>query len=186
MMHSRNPGTPRHDGFTLVELAVYCALVAILSVPMLSVVLVSTRSVAEADSLTRLQERNRSTLVHLRREIRLALADTVDVDITGTLRFNLPLGYDGTGAAAGDRIAYSFENRPGFPGYGDVVPGRLRRTNETIGESHLVADELDLTDSSFAVNGSALSVTMTHAKRNGDTDTPRFSISRSLTVRPRN
>lgn len=176
----------RNGGFTLVELAVYTALVAILTVPMLSVVLVSTRSVAEADSLTRLQERNRSALFQLRREMRRALASTVDVDISGTLRFALPAGYDGIGAGAGENIAYSFENRPGFAAYGNVVPGQLLRTNETTGESHLVTSDLDLASSSFVLNGDAVRISLSHVKKADDADEPLFAITRSLTVRPRN
>lgn len=185
-MRNAPRSTARTAGLTLVELTIYMALVAILSIPLISVVLVSTRSLAEADSMTRLHERNRTTLFQLRREVRLALRDTLDVDVGGTLRFTLPGQYDGFGPVPGDQIAYSFERRPGFPAYGSVVPGRLVRTNESSGESHVVTSELDLMRSSFTRDGDTLRVNLAHAKKADDADAALFSIVRSLSVRPRN
>ena len=178
--------TSRTAGLTLLELTIYVALVAVLSVPLISIVLVSTRSVAEADAVTRLHERNRTTLFQLRREIRLALRDTLDVDVGGTLRFTLPGEYDGVGPVPGDRIAYSFEKRPDFPAYGNVLPGRLVRSNESSGESRVVTSELDLARSSFVRDGDTLHIELTHAKKADDADAALFSIVRSLKVRPRN
>ena len=176
----------RQAGLTLIEIAVYIALVAALTTPLMSVVLVSSQSMAEAEAVTRMQERNRALLFQLKRELRSAVGDSVVVDsVANTLRFSLPAPFNGSAATPGDIIVYGLEPVPVSYPTAPAVNGRLYRLNQTTGQRIDIAGGLDLSSSSFADSGNGIDITMTHFTTQTADGLP-MTVQRAVSVVPRN
>src|SRR4030095_9833949 len=71
------------DGFTLLEVAIYVAVLTVIGAPLVSLVLTSSRSTSENDTFSRVEERNRTALFRLEKEIRKAISGTATVDNSG-------------------------------------------------------------------------------------------------------
>ena len=96
-MFQSNSQRRRRGGFTLLEAAVYTGLLAILAGPMVSVMIISTRSTVEATALNGALERNRVVAFRVAETLRTAMADTIVVGAGGqSVTFTLPDSYDGT------------------------------------------------------------------------------------------
>jgi len=161
--------TASNRGMTILEIMIYCVLVAIVTIPLISVSLVSSRSSAEGSMFVKIQERSRSTLQRLSDEYRSALAGQTTVSANGkVLRFTSDGGFNGTTTVAGPVIRYEIridpaetanakdDNRNGLVDEAIVV-----RVNETTGQQVTIASALSYQDSSFAVNGTGITLDLT-------------------------
>lgn len=100
----------RQAGVTLLELVVYTGLIAVIGGPLVSVVLVSSRGVAEHGTMHQVAERNLVSIYRLTQEVRTALNGSVNVTNAGkTLTFTLPDSYDGVAVVPGDTIRYDLQ-----------------------------------------------------------------------------
>lgn len=159
----------RQGGFTLLELAIYMALVGILSVPLLAATVGVNRASAEGNQLTRTLERNRVAIHRMAEDFEASLEGTLWVSTGGqVLTFVLNGGFDGTGPTFGPTVTYWFASDPDDPfngtdddgdGYADEV--LLVRWDSATAETNTVATTLDFPSSIFAYSGNGLQVTLT-------------------------
>jgi hypothetical protein len=171
----------------------YTAILIVLLVPLVSVISVSTESVAENDTFTKVQERNRTVLFRLAQEIRQALAATVVITPQEKkLRFSLPDEFDGTGITPGPTITYAFQlegteqpNGRDDNGNGLIDEGRIVRQDESSGQSVSIASGIDLAASDFAWAGTGVAVTVTTSGV-AYSDSQPFKVSRTVTIHARN
>lgn len=180
-------------GFTLLELMTYTGLIGVIGLPLLSVVMVSTRSTSENFTINHVTERNRVAIYRVTREIRKAVSDTVAIGGGGTqLTFTLPNGFDGFNVIPGDTIRYALNivpdespNSADDNGNGLIDEGQLERTNLSTGESFVVCQGLDLANCSFSLNGTAVRSTFASQGFIPQSESV-YSLTKSLTVTPRN
>lgn len=105
-------GVPRKRvlGLSLLEVSLYMTLAILLGIPLVTVLLASTRSTAENDTINRITERNRATIFRIEKELRTAIASTVMVGDSGrSLTFTLPSGFDGTSIIPGATVSFSLQ-----------------------------------------------------------------------------
>jgi hypothetical protein len=188
----RGRGTSRQGGFTLLETALYAALVLLLGTPLVSVVLVSTRSTKENDVYNAVVERNRAIMYRVEKELRTAIGASVAVGSEGmAITYTEPAGFDGIAVVPGPTIQYSMRPVAGekFDGKdndrnGLVDEGELVRTNTVTLEESVVAAGLDLNACRFTSTGNGVNVTF--ASFGTMPKTGVFSVSKSGTIHPRN
>ena len=97
-------------GFTLLEISLYATLALLLGMPLVSMVLVSSRSTADNDTINRVTERNRTALFRIEKELRRAIQGTVQVaDYGRGLVFSTPVGFDGTALVPGPTLSFSLQ-----------------------------------------------------------------------------
>jgi hypothetical protein len=78
--------------------------------PLVSMVLVSSRSTTENDTINRVTERNRTALFRIEKELRRAIQGTVQVaDYGRGLVFSTPVGFDGTALVPGPTMTFSLQ-----------------------------------------------------------------------------
>ena len=185
----RVAGGPR-AGFTLLEVSLYMTLVLLIGAPLVSVVLMSTRSTEENDTFNRVTERNRTAIQRIEKELRSAIQSTVSVTDSGrTLTFNGPNGYDGAAVVVGQRVSYSLVAREAVNGFDDnangvIDEGDLVRTNLGTGEQVTITAAADVGASGFAAAGTGWTVAMT--TQGALRSQQRYEVSRRVTVYPRN
>ena len=183
----------RQLGFTLLELIVYVGLIAVIGGPLVSVVLISSRGVAEHGTMHQVAERNLVSIYRLTQEIRTALNGSVVVANAGkTLTFSLPDSYDGVNVVAGDTIRYDLQLSPeelanavDDNGNGVVDEGRVQRTNVTQSEVVVLCENLDPSVSLFSWDGTTVTMTIANVGSLSSNGTV-FGITRSLAMVPRN
>ena len=171
----------------------FSVVFAAIGTAVVDLLLVTTRATNENDVINRAAERTRIALRKVERSLRSSLADTVDIQNTGSvLVFTLPDGYDGAAVIPGDSIRYTFALAQGESNNGAddnlnglVDEGQLVRENLTTGESFSICSDLDLNESLFALNGGSVVVTVVSqgfVPSRGAT----YELTRSVTVTPRN
>ena len=183
----------RSEGFTLLEVLVYAAVLVIVIAPITSVFLVSTRAGAENDAVTRTAERNRITIHRIADDVRPALRDTVAVSGGGKrLELTLPDGFDGEAIVPGTEVRFDFELVPGEQqngaddnGNGLADEGRLVRRDLRSGESVAISESIDLQQSGFELAAGELIVTLTHVARVPQREAP-VTVSRTVSIVSRN
>ena len=169
------------SGLTLLETAIYIALLSVTTAPLVSMGLAGTRATVEHDAVTRLQERNRATLFRLSREIRSAIAASVAVLNDKEMKFTLPQRFEGTSVVPGDEIIYRLELRQDrLDGTGQLV-----RRNLTTGADVTLCSAIELPNSSFEWNGGAVQLALSNVVFFAD-GSPSLRVSRVVTVFPRN
>jgi hypothetical protein len=185
-------GLKRQSGLTLLETAVFTALAVVIGAPIASMVLTTQSFVAELDATTRVSERNRTALYRLDQEIRQAVSSSLTVSAASTLQLTLATGYDGTDVVTGDSIEYSLELDPGESangaddnGDGLVDEGQLVRRNLTTAESSTLCGGINLSASSFVLNGTGVTVNLTHTASMRKSDST-FDHSGSIHAYPDN
>ena len=187
------PDASRHGGFTLIEVLIYAGILAILTLPISSVVMVSIRSTRENDALNRVAERNRVAVNRVAQELRPALRDTVTITNSNRhLTLTLPDGFDGTNVVPGAQVRFELEMATGEQqngaddnGNGLVDEGQLQRRDLGTGEVVSICQDLDLSQSRFEFSGASVVVTVATAGRSGH-GTNVHVLARSATVTPRN
>src|SRR3989442_4059212 len=113
------------EGFTLLEIAIYIVVLALLGIPLVSIMLASTRSTSENDTFSKVEERNRLALFRIEKEFRKGMTGTITLANSGRdLIFTSTSGFDRTSAVARPRIPFLFSAPPrgppdGAAGYGD-------------------------------------------------------------------
>ena len=183
----------RQTGLTLLEVVVYTGLIAVIGGPLLSVVLVSSRGVADHGTMHHVAERNLVSIYRLTQEVRTALNGSVVVTNAGkTLTFSLPESYDGVNVVPGDTIRYDLQLSPeelanavDDNGNGVVDEGRVRRTNVTQSEVVVLCENLDPSVSLFSWDGTTVTMTIANVGSLSSNGTV-FGITRSLAMVPRN
>lgn len=188
---SRKP--QRVAGFTLLEVAIYVTVLAIVGGPFVTLVLTSTRSTAENDTFNRVESVNRSTLFRISRDVRRSISTTATIGDSGlSLTVTLPAGFDGTSVIPGQQIRYTFRSRADDPSNGAddnkngvVDEGELVRRNLTTASEQTVASGFDLDASGFSMSGSEVNITVSSIgsldRRYGT-----YSVTNSVSVVPRN
>ncbi|MBI4584344.1 MAG: hypothetical protein HY717_10020 [Planctomycetes bacterium] len=188
-----DPPRSRCLGFSLLEAAIYAAVIGIITFPILSAVVGVTRTTEEGDLLAKIQERKRSALHQITNDYRRSLAGTAAVTNSDkTLSFTLPGGFNGTGASAGNAIRYELRADPTDApnsiddnGNGVVDENILVRVNATASEEVTIASHLDPNTSGFSLNGDAVVVSLScMAWAKGSQRVTEVSETR--TVYPRN
>lgn len=182
---------PPESGFTLTEFMIYIAVLAVVGMALVSVVLASTRSTEEHDTVVKVEERNRTAVIRVEREIRRSMSGTAVISGFGrTITFVAASGFDGTLVIPGETVTFTFELANGEAsngvddnGNGMADEGQLRRSDST-GTSHLICGGIDVQNSGFALNGTGITITVSSygALRQGDP----FRLSKTTSVFPRN
>lgn len=183
----------RQSGLTLLEVVVYTGLIAVIGGPLVSVVLVSSRGVAESGTMHQVAERNLVSIYRLTQEVRTALNGSILVTNAGkTLTFTLPDSYDGVAVVPGDTIRYDLQlspeelaNAADDNGNGLVDEGRVQRTNVTQSEVVVLCENLDPNNSLFSWDGTTVTMTIANVGNLTSVNTV-FGITRSLAMVPRN
>jgi type II secretory pathway pseudopilin PulG len=154
-------------GFTLLELSIYMAVMAIAGIPLIAVSLTASRSSATGIALSKIQERNRILLQRIDTEFETSLAGTATVGVGGkSLRFTTNGGFDGTGAASGPVIRFEIRlaaaelaNGKDDNGNGLIDEAVLVRVDESTGIEVVLTNDMSYPDSSFALSGDKVTVT---------------------------
>ena len=155
-------------GFSIPELTIYVALMAVIGIPLSLVNLSATRASAEGVMLSKLQERGRSQLFRIVGEYQVSLAGTTTIAPDGkSVSFTSNGGFDGASAATGDVISYEIRldageiaNNADDNGNGLIDEAILVRVNQTAGTQVVLSNSLSYQDSSFVQNGSGITVTL--------------------------
>ncbi len=183
----------RNTGFTLLEVAIYIALLLILGAPLVTLVLTSARATAENSTIANVEERNRTAIFRIEKELRKSMSGSPVVGGSGTtLTFTSTAGFDGTGPTAGPLIRFYFrasqdetvngvdDNLNGIADEGELVWSDLSTGAETV-----ISSAVDMNGSGFVMDGTGVTITLASFgsldRRYGS-----FSVSRNLTVYPRN
>ena len=96
MTRSSVSAAARARGFTLTEVTIYVAVLAVVGLSLVSVVLASTRSASDHDIAAKVEERNRTAVTRIEREFRQAITGTAAISNFGrTLTFTSAAGFDG-------------------------------------------------------------------------------------------
>ena len=180
-------------GFTLLEVSIYATLLILLGTPLVSVILVSTRSTTENDTINRVNERNRAVLVRIETDVRECIRGSpVVADFGKSLTVTSVAGFDGTNPIPGPAIRYTFQPSPGESlngaddnGNGLADDGQGIWSNVATGETIIIASGIDVLSSSFSLNGSAVNINLTSF----GSMPPRndvFGVTRSVMSSPRN
>ncbi len=181
----------RSAGLTLASMAVYLGLIGLFGGLISSVVIVSTRSTAESDTMNRVAERNRVAVLRVASDIRTSLSDTLAIANGGTaLDFTLPGFFDGSVIQPGASIRYELQlvsgetaNSADDNGNGLIDEGELVRRDITASEVVAICQGLDLNNSSFALNGTSVTITLTNM---GSMQNDDYELTKTLTVASRN
>jgi type II secretory pathway pseudopilin PulG len=184
---------PRRSGFTLLEVAIYFAVLSVIGVPLLLTALTVTRSTEEGNMLAKILERNRSALHRIGEDFRRSLTGTTSVTNSGkTLTFTLPGGFNGTGASAGNVISYriqddssDLENGTDDNGNGIADEKILLRVNVSTNESVQIGAYLFDNESGFVVDGNGVVATITTFGWTPGSPV-QSKITQSITLFPRN
>ena len=185
------PGASR-GGFSLLEVALYITLALLLGMPLVSIVLASSRTTTENDTFNKVTERNRTALLRMEGELRESLLASVIVGDAGrSVQFSPPGGFDGTRALAAPVASFALRYSPGEyyngrddNGNGLVDDGELVRTETSTGQQQVIAAGIDVNGSGFAQGTAGLTMTLRSLGTMGAEDT--FGVSKSMTVFPRN
>jgi len=181
----------RRAGFTLIEVMIYIVILAILGVPLVTLVLASARATTENDVFNKIEERNRTALYRVERELRRGISGTTGVTNGGlTLTFTSTIGFDGVAPIPGPVVSFNFVIADGETANGlddnqngIADEGQLERT-DTTGLTYVVCGDIDLTSSGFVMNG--LGATITAASFGALRGPDQFSLAKTMTVYPRN
>ena len=175
----RTRPTRRDSGFTILELTVYAALAGLLSAPLVSAMLVGTRASTDTDQHAWMQERNRSTLHKVTKDIRNSIGSTLVIDTAAnTMTFSLPDGFDGVNVIVGPTIQYEFRTVAGAD-WGELV-----RIDFRTGEERSVSGGIDIANSQFAPEDDGVRVTLVHAV--DPNDPTAVNVRSSVASFPRN
>jgi type II secretory pathway pseudopilin PulG len=180
----------RHQGFTLLEVATYTAVLSILGVPLVAIVLTATRANAENDVMSKVEERNRTALFRVESVVRKAIAGSAVVTDGGkTLQITAAAGFDGEKLKPGLPVGFTFrlaageslngvdDNRSGIADEGELV------WSSGAGEV-VVCGDIDLDASDFALSGTGVKITVANHDALGKNGV--FSLTKTMTVFPRN
>src|SRR5437867_2086853 len=177
----------RREGFTLLEVAIAIAVLALLGIPLVSIMLASTRSTSENDTFSKVEERNRLALFRIEKEFRKGMTGTITLANSGRdLIFTSTSGFDGTSAVAGPNIRFFFTVDPGETlngadddGDGLIDEGSLIRRDESTGNQITICGGINVAGSSFALNGTGVAITV--ASFGTLASGGNFSLSKSMT-----
>jgi hypothetical protein len=182
----------RVRAFTLLEITIYVTILVSLGVPLTSVVLSSIRSTTDNDVIQRIEERNRSALGSIERELRRCMSGTVSITDSGrTISITPAIGYSASAVVPGNRLSFAFTpvatetvNGADDNGNGLVDEGQLVRTDVATGEQVVINSSLRVSACGFSRTGLGVTVTVTSVGRlvMGDT----YSVTKSETLYPRN
>lgn len=192
MRHQESEERASERGLTLLEVALYAAVLVAIGAPLVSAVLVSTRSTREVDTVNAITERNRTIVLRIEKEVRRAIGSTVSVEDLGkSLALTPPAGFDGASVVPGAPMRFELRPAPGESvngvdddGNGLVDEGELFQKDVATGAESLLARGIDLDASSFSRTSSGFTITLTNFG-GGEGGTP-FRISKTVTVYPRN
>jgi len=157
----------RERGFTLLEVSIYFAVLAIIGIPLVQIVLTSSRGTVEHDTFSKVQERNRTALHRIEKDIRGAIKSTVLASGT-TLTFDTAIDGTTSGPVTGPTITYEFKNSTL---YKDGVP---------------VCGMIDVSKSNFTSVGTGVVVQLTTTGRLAADPKDSFVVTNSETIYPRN
>lgn len=174
-------------------MSIYATLLILLGTPLVSVILVSTRSTAENDTINRVNERNRAMLVRIETDVRESIRGSPVVANFGkSLTVTSVTGFNGTSPIPGPAIRFMFQAAPGESlngaddnGNGLADEGQVIWTNVATGETVVISGGIDVLASSFSLNGNAVNINLTSF----GSLPPRndvFGVTRSVMVSPRN
>lgn len=179
-------------GVTLLEVALYSAVLLAIGAPLVSAVLTSTRCTREVDILNAVAERNRTIVLAIEKEVRRAISSTVSIQDSGrTLALTVPGGFNGSSILPGDSFRFQIRLAPGEAanglddnGNGLVDEGELVRTNVATGQTLLMSGGIDVNGSGFAQSGTGFRITI--ANFGSGQGGSALRVSKSVTVYPRN
>lgn len=186
-------GNRREEGFSLLELAIYSALLLVLGASLVTIILTAMRTTAENGGISKVQERNRTAIFRIERELRRSISGTPTVGDGGSsLSFASTAGFDGTVPVAGPGVRFLFRAAAGETwngaddnGDGTVDEGELVRSDLSTGVDTIVSSAVDLNGSGFVENGAGVTINLA-STGSLDRRFGSFSVSNSLTVYPRN
>ena len=181
----------RREGFTLLEVSIAIAVLALLGIPLVSIVLASTRTTSENDTFSKVEERNRTALFRIEKELRKGMTGTPTIANAGKDLVFASSTFNGTAAVAGANIRFFFSVAPGETlngadddGDGLIDEGTLIRRDESTGVQTTVCGNINVAGSSFALNGTGVMITV--ASFGTIPGGNSFSLSKTMTVYARN
>jgi hypothetical protein len=193
-LESRNP---RRRGVTLIELAIYIVVLAILGAPLITVTLTMSRASAEGDMTSLIIERNRAVMERIAGEVRECLHTTVSVSTDGwSLQFTPTTNFDIDTATpvAGAPIRYEIrvnagETANGVDDDGDGLIDESSLYRISGGQEIMLTNAIKASGSSFSSTVSSGVATVaislvTSGRARGDSGP--LDVTRTLTVSPRN
>lgn len=183
----------RARGFTLLEVALYAALLLILGAPLVSVMLASSRNTTDNDTMNRLTERNRSAVFQIEGDLRTRVSANDYVSEWGTWVAVQPaVGFDGTNVIPGNWILWYLRMTPGEywdgvdnNGNGLVDEGEIVRLDYNDYSQTVVSSGIDIDQTGFGINGDGILATVSNIGLMRGGGAP-YRVSKSVTVFPRN
>jgi len=174
----------RETGLTLLELAIYVALLALLTVSILAVNVSMGRMSSEGSMLDRVLERNRIAFQRLEDDFRNSISGTALISNSGkTLRFVRHGGFNGTSTVSGDVLRYDVVSVPN--GAANGLESALIRVNETKSQTVTLATGLEAGACSFTQSASAVNVTLSTVGKTSNSPV-RTRMIRTLVLAPMN
>jgi hypothetical protein len=169
-------------GATLVEASIYLAVIAVISIPFITVTLTVSRASAEGTLIASIQERNRVVVERIIEDYRPSLAGTTSISADGkVLRFTSFGGFQGNAALPGAWIRYEIR-RDASDAAGDGAI--LARINEATGEEIVLTNSLRV-ESTFTPSGSGVTLEFTTFGYSQGTDLVS-DVKRTMTIQPQN
>ncbi len=180
-------------GFTLIEMAIYLAILTILGMPLVLVFLGGSRSMAEADAANNVRERNRVALFRISQDLRRSFKNSIVLSDGGKyLRAVLPDEFGSGTTTMGPVIHYGFQSlswealsSADQNTSGTISEGQLVRVNRGMGERSVLCGGIDLKNSSFSWDGDAVTINLTSFGSLPEQD-KAFTVTNSTKVYPRN
>jgi type II secretory pathway pseudopilin PulG len=181
----------RREGFTLLEIAIYMVVLLLIGIPLVSILLASTRSTSENDTFCKVEERNRMAVFRIEKELRKGMTGTAIIVNAGKDLVFTSSTFNGTSVVAGPNTRFFFTvaagetlNGADDDGDGLVDEGSLVRRDESTGAQVTICGNIDVAGSSFALAGTG--VTITVASFGALPAGGNFSLTKSMTVYARN
>jgi len=169
-------------GATLVEASVYLAVIAVISIPLIMVILTVSRASAEGTLVAKIQERNRVAVERIIEDYRPSLAGTTSISADGkVLRFTALGGFQGDTALPGAWIRYEIRP-PAANGAADEAI--LVRVDETTGEEIVLTGSLR-DSSTFTPSGSGVTLDFTTFGYSQGTNLVS-DVKRAMMIQPQN
>lgn len=168
MGHRILVGRGRQIGFTLLEVMIYIGVMTVIGTPLVMVTLSVSRASAEGDVLSKILERNRSSLQRLLGEYEVSLGGTTAISAGGKiLQFTSNGGFNGTAPVPGAVLRYEIRLATGEAANGVddnnnglVDEGSLVRMNLSTGEELVITGIVNTASSSFVATGNGITVTL--------------------------
>jgi len=192
-MRQRHGGMRLDQGFSLLEITIYIAVMAIIGIPLAGITLTVSRASADGDMLSKILERNRACILRLTGEYRESVRGTTVITNGGkSLQFTPTTGFNGTAVTTGQPVRYDIRLSPGESangaddnGNGLIDEGLLVRVDTGTGQEVVLTNTIQYSLSSFTASGTGVRISMDTTGRARGATSPT-DVQRAITVLPNN